>query len=159
MHVMSEVDALLQIGHGFDVQRRMRQSSMNPRKAEQGQDKVDQRHRQEVPVVGGSFLEPAGKAKVRLAKESRKLDDRGKKKSPIHSQSLLFAQTAVSLTRTNLTRYLSLFSYESFFKVWIGSCARRYCMYNVKDDRLDIDEGSYMEMPFWIALFSLSTVC
>ena len=55
---MSLRDAVLDVGHGADVQRGMRQCAVHERQSEIRQDAVDQRHDHHVPVVRRTLLQP-----------------------------------------------------------------------------------------------------
>ena len=52
-------DVLLDVGKRANVQRWVGERGVQPRQVEYGEEGVDERHHHQVPVVRGSFLQPA----------------------------------------------------------------------------------------------------
>lgn len=55
---VSIFNPLLHVGQGTDVHWGVREGSMDPREAKDGQPRVNQRNEQEVPVIGCSLHQP-----------------------------------------------------------------------------------------------------
>lgn len=55
---MSTLHPLLHVGQGPDVHGGMREGRVDPGQAEDRQPRVDQRHKQQVPVIGCALHQP-----------------------------------------------------------------------------------------------------